>query len=137
MNICWDIGDWIRTSELGDRERQIAGLTTFRFWEAEYPWAVRVRGSLAAGIGQDVVDAINERHDPSLVEPREKMAYEISRQLTGNHRLIEQNYTKAGELLWEQDLDFLFKVKGFLGMVATTANAIDVTPPAESPVRLI
>ena len=137
MKLCSDIGDWFRTSALSGRERQIAVLTTVRFWDAEYPWAVQVRASLAAGLDQDVIDAINEGHAPSLIEPREKMAYEIARQLTGNHRLTEQTYKRAEELFGEQELVSLFSVIGFFGMVATTANAIDATPPKEAPARLV
>ena len=38
MQLCSDIGDWFRGSALSGRERQIAVLTTVRFWDANYPW---------------------------------------------------------------------------------------------------
>ena len=82
MQLCSDIGDWFRGSALSGRERQIAVLTTVRFWDANYPWAVQVRASLAAGVDQDTIDAINERRDPGLTDPREKMAHEMAAQLT-------------------------------------------------------
>lgn len=42
-------------------------------------------------------------------------------------------YDKIGE----EDLVSLVGVAGFFGMVATTANAIDATPPDDAPARLV
>lgn len=137
MRLCSDVGDWFRASALRGRERQIAILTAVRFWDAKYPWAVQVRASLAAGVGQDVVDAINERRDPGLTDPRERMAHELAKQLTGTHRLTDQTYMDAEKLFGEDDLVSLIGLVGFFGMVSTTANAIDATPPDEAPARLV
>ena len=137
MQLCSDIGDWFRGSALSGRERQIAVLTTVRFWDANYPWAVQVRASLAAGVDQDIVDAINERRDPGLTDPREKMAHEMASQLTATHRLTDETYATAEKLFGEQDLVSLIGVIGFFGMVATTANAINATPPDAAPARLV
>lgn len=137
MRLCSDVGDWFRASGLSDRERQIAVLTVVRFWDGEYPWAVQVRASLAAGVDQDTIDAINERRDPGLTDPREKLAHEIATQLTGTHRLTDETYAEAEKLFGEEDLVALVGVIGFFGMVATTANAIDATPPDDAPARLV
>ena len=37
----------------------------------------------------------------------------------------------------EEDFVALVSVIGFFGMVATTANAIDATPPEDAPARLV
>jgi 4-carboxymuconolactone decarboxylase len=137
MRLCQDIGNWFRNSALSGRERQIAVLTVVRFWDAEYPWAVQVRASLAAGVTQDEVDAINERRDPGLTDPREKMAVELATQLLNNHALTEETYQAAESLFGEEDFVALVSVIGYFGMVATTANAIDATPPDDAPARLV
>lgn len=136
MRLCQDLGNWFRGSGLSGRERQIAVLTVVRFWDAHYPWAVQVRASLAAGVDQDVIDAINARRDPGLTEPREKMAYNMATQLVRDHRLSDATYQEAERLFGENDLVSLVSVIGFFGMVATTANAIDATPPDDAPARL-
>ena len=137
MRLCSDVGDWFRGSALSGRERQIAVLTVVRYWDANYPWAVQVRASLAVGVDQDIVDAINERRDPGLTDPREMMAHEIATQLTGSHRLADETYAEAMTLFGEEDFVALVGVIGFFGMVSTTANAIDATPPDEAPARLV
>ena len=137
MRLAQDVGNWFRGSGLSGRERQLAVLTVVRFWDAEYPWAVQVRASLAAGVTQNEVDAINERRDPSLSDPREKMSLEVVTQLLNNHALTNETYAAAEELFGEEDLVSLIGVAGYFGMVATTANAIDATPPDDAPARLV
>lgn len=69
MRIAQDLGNCLRESPLSARERQIAVLTAIRHWGAKYPWAVQVRASLAAGVDQDTVDAINARKAPISAIP--------------------------------------------------------------------
>ncbi len=137
MRLCQDVGNWFRGAALSGRERQIAVLTVVRFWDAEYPWAVQVRASLAAGVDQEIVDAINARRDPGLSDPREAMAREVAIQLLNNHSLPDETYAAAEALFGEEDLVSLISVIGYFGMVATTANAIDATPPDDAPARLV
>lgn len=137
MRLCQDVGNWFRGSALTGRERQIAVLTAIRFWDANYPWAVQVRASLVAGVDQETVDAINGRRDPGLTDPREQMAWEVASQLVNAHRLTDDTYAEAEHLFGAEDLVALISVIGFFGMVATTANAIDATPPDDAPARLL
>ena len=56
---------------LSRREQQIVNLLVARHWNARYPWFAQVRGSLAAGISQYIIDAINARTTPNLPDARE------------------------------------------------------------------
>src|SRR5262245_18250186 len=53
----------LASGPLSRREAQIVNLTVARHWGARYPWWAQVRASLAAGIEQPVIDAIN-KHRP-------------------------------------------------------------------------
>ena len=57
---------------LSRREQQIVNLTVARHWGARYPWFAQTRASLAVGIAQDVIDAINARKTPTLPDAREQ-----------------------------------------------------------------
>ena len=65
------------------------------------------------------------------------MALEVTTQLLNNHRLTDETYAAAEKLFGEEDLVSLIGVAGYFGMVATTANAIDATPPDDAPARLV
>ena len=136
MQLCSDLGNWFRGCNLTGRERQIAVLTVIRHWDAEYPWAVQVRNSLAVGVDDYVVDAINQRRDPGLTDARERMAHEVAVQLVETHRLTPETYAEAEKLFGDEDLVALVAAIGYFGMVCTTANAIDASPPDDAPARL-
>ena len=137
MSLCSDVGNCLRGSNLSGRERQIGVLTVVRFWDANCTWAVQMHASLAEGVDQGTIDAINERRDPGLTDPREKLTHEIATQLAGAHRLTEETYAAAEKLFEEEDLVSLISVIGYFCMVAITAYVIDATPSDEAPARLV
>ena len=51
---------------LSPREQQIVNLAVARHWGARYPWFAQARRSLAVGIPQTVIDAINARKAAGL-----------------------------------------------------------------------
>src|SRR4029078_12556977 len=54
----------LASGPLSKREQQVINLVVARHWGARYPWFAQVRASLAAGISQSVIDAINARKTP-------------------------------------------------------------------------
>ena len=50
---------------LSRREQQIVNLVVARHWGARYPWFAQARASLAVGLEQAVIDAINARKTPT------------------------------------------------------------------------
>lgn len=136
MRQCQDMSACLRGAGLTGRERQIAILTAIRFWSAAYPWAVQVRNSLAEGVDQATVDAINEGRDPGLSDARERSAWAVARELLADKGLSEATYNAAMEAYGEEDMVALVAQIGFFGMVSCTANAFDITPPDSAPARL-
>jgi len=127
----------LRDGPLSPRERQIAILTTIRFWGAAYPWAVQVRNSLNAGVDQEIVDAINAGKTPPLSDAREKLSHQVARELLEKHGLSEATYKAAEKAFGEAALVTLVAQVGQFGMTCCTANAFDVTPPDDAPARLV
>src|SRR5881392_4058850 len=69
---------------LSKREQQIVNLVVARHWGARYPWFAQVRGSLAAGIPQSVIDAINARKTPALPDARERTCFVVASEILAN-----------------------------------------------------
>ena len=136
MAAAQEVGGCLRDSPLSGRERQIAVLTTIRHWGAKYPWAVQVRGSLAAGVDQATIDAINAKKAPALTDPRERLAYQVADELLTKHGLSDATYEAAARHFKEEELVALVAVVGSFSMTSCTANAFDVTPPDDAPGRL-
>src|SRR6478672_12713861 len=67
----------LASGPLSPREQQIVNLTVARHWNARYPWFAQVRRSLAVGLEQAVIEAINTRKRPSLPDARERTCYAV------------------------------------------------------------
>jgi 4-carboxymuconolactone decarboxylase len=126
----------LRAGGLSARERQIAILAVIRHWGAEFPWAVQVRASLAAGVEQEIIDAINAGSVPELADPRDKAAYDVATGLLADHGLSDATYEAAQAAFGLETLISLVATVGQFSMTCCTANAFDLTPPDDAPARL-
>jgi len=121
---------------LSRREQQIVNLTVARHWGARYPWSAQVRGSLAAGIDQSVIDAINARGTPNLPDARERTCFAVARELLANKGLSDETYAAAEKAMGLESLVALIGATGAFSMTCMTANTFGIEPPAENPTPL-
>jgi 4-carboxymuconolactone decarboxylase len=137
MRLHNDMSRYFRSCPLTGRERQIAVLAVVRYWNARYPWAVQVRASLAVGVEQEIIDAINARQRPNFSAPGEAAAYDVASELVADKGLSDATYAAAEQQFGLEKLVDLVSSIGFFSMVCCTANAFDITPPDDAPARLI
>ena len=83
---CQNLRASLSSGPLSAREQQIVNLAVARHWNARYPWFAQVRRSLAVGIDQTVIDAINSHKTPALSDPRERTCTPRSRYCRSNSR---------------------------------------------------
>src|SRR5262250_34779 len=74
------------------REQQIVNLAVARHWNARYPWYAQARNSLAVGVEQAVIDAINARKIPSLADAREGTCFAVAKEILANKGLSAESY---------------------------------------------
>ena len=121
---------------LSGRERQIAHLVIARHWGARYPWFAQVRASLAVGLEQAVIDAINARKTPELADARERTCFLVVRELLTSKGLSDETYAAAEKALGEEHLVALVATTGSFSMTCLTANTFQIAPPADNPTPL-
>ena len=136
MRASQEMGNCLRDAPLSPRERQIAVLTAIRHWNAKYPWAAQARNSLAVGVDQSIIDAINARQEPDLPNPRERLAYQVAKELLANKGLSDATYAAAEKAFKTEELVALIAAIGQFSMVSCTANAFDLTPTPEMTAKL-
>jgi 4-carboxymuconolactone decarboxylase len=122
---------------LSPRERQIVNLVIARHFGARYPWFAQVRASLAAGVEQAAIDAINARKTPSLADARERTCYSAAQELLASKGLSDQSYAAAEKALGLEHLVALVATVGSFSMTCLTANTFQIAPPAENPTPLM
>ena len=131
-----DLRQCLQNGPLSARERQIAHLVIARHWGAKYPWFAQVGTSLAAGVEQNIIDAINTRNDPGFNDPREQAAYGVAKELLADHGLSDATYAAAEKALGLDDLVALVVTVGQFSTTCCTTNAFDVSPPDDAPTPL-
>ena len=121
---------------LSRREQQIVNLVVARHFNARYPWFAQVRASLAAGIEQPVIDAINARKTPDLADARERTCFAAASELLANKGLGDKSYAAAEAALGLESLVALVATTGSFSMTCMTANTFGIDPPAANPTPL-
>jgi hypothetical protein len=126
----------LSSGPLSRREQQLVNLAVARHWNAKYPWFAQVRASLAVGIEQSAIDAINARSTPNLADARERICFAVARDLLSNKGLSDHAYADAERTLGLQDLVALVAATGSFSMTCMTANTFGIDPPADNPTPL-
>ena len=133
---CQNLRNCLSTGPLSRREQQIINLVIARHWNARYPWFAQVRASLAVGIEQAVIDAINARKTPDLADAREQTCFVAARELLANKGLSDETYAGAEKTLGLEDLVALVATTGSFSMTCLTANTFGIDPPPANPTPL-
>jgi 4-carboxymuconolactone decarboxylase len=121
---------------LSGRERQIVNLVVARHWNARYPWFAQARASLAVGLEQAVIDAINAHKTPELANARERTCFVVARELLANKGLSDETYAAAEKTMGLEDLVALVATVGSFSMTCLTAATFQIAPPADNPTPL-
>jgi 4-carboxymuconolactone decarboxylase len=133
---CQNLRESLASGPLSHREQQIVNLVVARHWNARYPWFAQARRSLAVGIDQSVIDAINARKTPSLTDAREQTCFAAASELLATKGLGDATYAAAEKTLGLESLVALVATTGSFSMTCMTANSFGVEPPADNPTPL-
>jgi hypothetical protein len=133
---CQNLREAMSSGPLSQREQQIVNLVVARHWNARYPWFAQVRRSLAVGIDQAIIDAINLHGTPSLSDPRERTCLVVARELLASKGLSDETYAAAEKTMGLEGLVALIASTGSFSMTCMTANTFAIDPPAENPTPL-
>ena len=126
----------LSSGPLARREQQIVNLVVARHWNARYPWFAQARASLAAGIEQADINAINARKTPNLADAREQTCFAVARELLANKGLSDETYTAAEKTMGLENLVALVASTGSFSMTCMTASTFGIDPPAANPTPL-
>ena len=123
---CQNLRGALASGLLSRREQQIINLVVARHWNARYPWFAQVRGALAAGIGQAVIDVINANKTPDLADARERTCFVVARELLANKGLSPETYATAEATMGLEHLVALVASTGSFSMTCMTANTFEI-----------
>jgi 4-carboxymuconolactone decarboxylase len=133
---CQNLRTSLAAGPLSPREQQVVNLTVARHWNAKYPWFAQVRRSLAVGIEQSVIDAINARKTPRLPDAREGTCFLVASEILANKGVSDATYAAAEKAMGLESLVALVALTGSFSMTCMTAATFGIDPPADNPTPL-
>jgi 4-carboxymuconolactone decarboxylase len=136
FDACQNLRASLASGPLSRREQQIVNLVVARHWNARYPWFAQVRNSLAVGIEQPLIDAINARKLPSLPDARERTCFVVASEMLANKGLSDETYASAEKTVGLESLVALVAAVGSFSMTCLTAATFQIDPPPANPIPL-
>ncbi len=124
------LGESIRFgSSLPQNVLEVAILVEAREWRAEFEWWAHVRLARRAGVGAEVIAAIQDQREPVFSDAGEEIAWRFSRELLARRRVSAATYRAARERFGEQGVMELVTLLGYYTLVSMTLNAFEVPLP--------
>lgn len=117
-------------SDLPPKLRELAIITTARYWTVQYEWSAHRRGAQAAGLPQPVIDAIAAGKRPTGLDPDESAVYNFTSELLNTKQVSDPVFHEAVTRLGERRLVNLIALVGYYQMVSMLLN-VDRYPMPE------
>lgn len=113
---------------------EFAILIVGRQWRSQVEWFAHVPIALKAGLSPDIIAQLKRNERPAPMKPEEAIVYDFVTELTATHAVSDATFTRARELLGEQQVVDLTAVAGTYVMLAMIlAMAEQGVPEGEEP----
>ena len=132
-------GAYIRfETTLPDDLREIAILTTARFWDCQYEWTAHQKiAETEVGVRDEAIAAIRDRKAPAGLTPDEKIVFNYVFELLNNHRVSDAAFNAANDRFGDKATVDLTATAGYYSMIGGVLNACNVEPDVPTlPVNL-
>ncbi|MDA0304845.1 MAG: carboxymuconolactone decarboxylase family protein [Proteobacteria bacterium] len=124
------LGAYLRfDAVLPGKLRELAILTTARFWKAEYEWNAHVPFATKEGLDPAITDAIAEERTPDFSDADEKAVYTFISELHGNHRVSDAAFSAIRNTFGEEATLELTALAGYYTIISMVLNTFQVEPP--------
>lgn len=122
------IGEYLRyeTTALPPEVREIATLTTAQQLGCQYVWTRHVPLARAAGVREEVINAIRDGQPPRRLLRKEAVFVQYTRELLGDRRVRSATFSAAEQLLGCEGIIDLVVTIGFYALQCYTVAALEV-----------
>ncbi len=109
-------------SSLPDKLKELAIITTGRYWNAQYEWYAHKRLALQAGVSQATVDSIAAGKRPGSLTADEEVVYNFCTELLNTKQVSDPVFQAAKARLGERGVVDLIGVMGYYHLVSMLLN---------------
>ena len=108
---------------------ELAICTVGAHYHAEFEFWAHARMAIDNGVTPDVIDMLRSGGRPDFEREDERVVHAVVTQSLVDHRVSDEVYTEARELLGEQALVELISVAGYYCLASLLLNLFDVPLP--------
>jgi 4-carboxymuconolactone decarboxylase len=127
--------NYLRSSaKLGQRLIELIILLMCRDSTVKYAWSVHEPLARAAGLADDVINAIAGRKRPNFKNDDEAVIYDVVAELLSTRALSAATFARAQAALGREGLIEAVSCAGFYAMVGFVINAFEIPPQPGGPV---
>ena len=109
--------------------RELAILTTARFWKADYEWNAHVPFAKKEGLDPAVIDAIGEGKTPDFTDDDEKAVHAFITELHRDHQVSDAAFDAIKDAFGEEATLELTALAGYYTLISMVLNTFEVHPP--------
>lgn len=127
------LGEFCRYhSALPPELSELAIIIVGKMWQAPYEFAAHARLAIAAGVSDEVVEAVRAGTPPPYTDERAKVIHALIAEWFADHKVSDATYARAVELLTERGVVDLVGIVGYYGLICVTVNVFEVPLPEGS-----
>ncbi len=120
---------YLNRSVLGPRLTELAILTAARKWTNNWEWNAHSAAAARAGLGADLMAAIQDGRRPDRMSDDEALVYDVSLELQSNQSVSDATYAKALAKFGEPGIVELATIQGYYAYLAMVMNVARITVP--------
>ena len=109
-------------SELPNKLRELAIITTARYWTAQFEWTAHRRAAEQAGLSPAVIEAVAAGKRPAGLDPEESAIYNFCTELLTTKQVSDATFQDAATRFGERRVVNLIGLVGYYQMVSMFLN---------------
>jgi len=113
-------------TELDPQHREIAILTTARFWRNEVEWNAHVVIALREGVSSECIEGILLDRMPASLSAEQRLVYRFCRELLQNKSVADELYQRAEETIGIKQVVEMVSLLGYFGLLAMLLNTFEI-----------
>ena len=126
--------DYLRfNTSLPTRLNEFAIIIQGRLWTSQVEWYAHYPLALKAGLKASIADDLKANIRPRGMAADEEIVYDVSMELSKNHKISDELFARAKSVLGEQQLIDLVAVNGTYVLVAMLLAVAEESVPAGKP----
>ena len=118
-----------KRSSLSTREVEIGILLIAQHWQGEYVRAAHIKAGKAAGLSQEIIDAVLAGRDPRLTDAHERAVHAFAAALIGAKALSDAEFAEIEKAIGRQGIADVLVLIGYYTSVALGMKVHQVPIP--------